>query len=354
MSALADLIARALAFFYELVPSYGVAIILLTSTIMLAMTPLTVKGTRSMIRMQRLQPQLKEIQQRYRNDRQRMNEELMRFYRENDLSPFSGCLPMLLQIPVFIVLFQVLRGLTIPASTLGVPAGWVLGHVATGREVVAVPDRLLERGFDPAFLDHSSALYRSLVGAKEMPFLGMDLARSPSQALKEGVLPASPYFLLIALVAATTWYQQKQIQGRQTTQMNPQQQTVARVMVLMMPVISFSMPGGLVLYFAASNVFRVGQQAWITRSLALADSSSTKPGTKPGNKKKPAESQPGKGKSEAEVIRTSADGRQPRGSSGLGGKVSGSRKRYTSDPRAKRKLGTQPVIQPRPRKKKRS
>ena len=78
-----ELIAQVLAFFYSLVPSYGVAIVLLTLAVMIVVTPLTLKSTRSMLQMQRLQPELKAIQTRYKDDRQKMNEELMAFYQEN-------------------------------------------------------------------------------------------------------------------------------------------------------------------------------------------------------------------------------------------------------------------------------
>ena len=85
-----DLIAQVLAFFYSLVPSYGVAIVLLTLAVMIVVTPLTLKSTRSMLQMQRLQPELKAIQTRYKDDRQKMNEELMAFYQENGINPLGG------------------------------------------------------------------------------------------------------------------------------------------------------------------------------------------------------------------------------------------------------------------------
>ena len=76
-----DLIAQVLAFFYSLVPSYGVAIVLLTLAVMIVVTPLTLKSTRSMLQMQRLQPELKAIQTRYKDDRQKMKQTACRFRR---------------------------------------------------------------------------------------------------------------------------------------------------------------------------------------------------------------------------------------------------------------------------------
>jgi len=89
--------------------SWGWAIILLTFTVRLAILPLTFKGVKSMQRMQQLQPEIKRIQERYKDDRQRMNQEVMAFYQREKVNPLGSCLPLLLQIPFFIALFQLLR-----------------------------------------------------------------------------------------------------------------------------------------------------------------------------------------------------------------------------------------------------
>src|SRR5919106_3700607 len=89
--------------------SWGVAIILLTFTVRIAILPLTFKGVKSMNELQRLQPELKKIQERYKDDRQRMNQEVMRFYQEHKVNPLGSCLPLLLQFPFFIALFYMLR-----------------------------------------------------------------------------------------------------------------------------------------------------------------------------------------------------------------------------------------------------
>lgn len=103
-----DLIAKPLQFFYELWPNYAGAISLLTLSIMILLLPLTLKGTRSMLAMQKLQPEMRKIQTKYKDDRQKLNEEMMLFYKENNINPVSGCLPLLLQMPVFIVLYRTL------------------------------------------------------------------------------------------------------------------------------------------------------------------------------------------------------------------------------------------------------
>src|SRR5918997_122816 len=89
--------------------SWGFAIILLTFTVRLFILPLTFKGVKSMQRLQQLQPEIKRIQERYKDDKQRMNQEVMAFYQEQKVNPLSSCLPLVLQIPFFISLFYLLR-----------------------------------------------------------------------------------------------------------------------------------------------------------------------------------------------------------------------------------------------------
>src|SRR2546430_10111117 len=98
-----------LTWFFGVVPSYMVAIMLLTVAVRLVLFPLTAKQAKSMIAMQRVQPEIKKLQAKYKNDRQKLNEEMMKFYKENQINPLGGCLPLLLQMPVFIALFQTLR-----------------------------------------------------------------------------------------------------------------------------------------------------------------------------------------------------------------------------------------------------
>src|SRR3989440_12082286 len=101
-----------LALFYSAIPNLGVSIILLTVLVMLILFPLTAKQAKSMLAMQRVQPEVKRLQAKYKNDRQKLNEEMMKFYKENQINPLAGCLPLLLQMPLFIVLYQVIHGLT--------------------------------------------------------------------------------------------------------------------------------------------------------------------------------------------------------------------------------------------------
>ncbi|MCD6362769.1 MAG: membrane protein insertase YidC [Synergistetes bacterium] len=98
----------ALLFCYHLTGNSGLAIILLTVIIRLLLYPLTHKQLKSMQQMQRLQPRIKRLQEKYRNDKEKLNQELMRLYREEGVNPAAGCLPLLAQMPILILLFRVL------------------------------------------------------------------------------------------------------------------------------------------------------------------------------------------------------------------------------------------------------
>ena len=108
------LFASILAFIYAVIPNYAIAISILTIIIMGALTPLTVKSTKSMIAMQRVQPEIKKLQQKYKGaeNRAQLNEELMRLYKEEKVNPAGGCLPMFIQFPFLIILYDVIRGIT--------------------------------------------------------------------------------------------------------------------------------------------------------------------------------------------------------------------------------------------------
>lgn len=237
-----EFIAQILNFFYELVPNYAVAIMLMTLLVMLVTTPLTLKGTRSMIKMQLLQPELKKIQDKHKGgDRQEMNQELMAFYQENQLNPLGGCFPLLVQAPVFIILFRLIQGLT----------------------------RFGEDGtFDPKYLDHGSALYRSLDRKDEMLAFGLDLSESTTDALGVSILHGLPYLILILIMIGAQYLQQKQVSARNTGgPAMPQQQILLKVMPAFFGVISIGFPAALVVYWVTSSIYRIGLQGYITHSL---------------------------------------------------------------------------------------
>jgi YidC/Oxa1 family membrane protein insertase len=257
LDPLFEAISTLLDIFYGLVPDYGFAIALLTCAVMLITTPLTLKGSRSMIEMQRIQPELRRLQAQYKGDRQKLNEEMMRLYQERGINPVGGCLPMLVQLPVFSILFYVVRGLTNGANFVGLQRS--LGEFGI--------DPVVNSGFRPKYLDHDSELYQSLLGRDDMPSLGVDLAISPSQALGEGFLTALPYVLVVAVIALLSWYQQKQIMGRNRhAETTPQQQMMMRLGPVLYVMFAFISPAALCVYFLVSTVWRVAQQAYITHA----------------------------------------------------------------------------------------
>ena len=236
-----EIVAKTLSFFYELVPDYAIAIAMLTLVVMVVTTPFTLKGTRSMIQMQRLQPEMRKLQIKYKDDRQKLNEELMAFYKEHNLNPLGGCLPLLLQAPIFLILFRVVRGLT---------------------ETNAAGE------FVPKYLDQGSHLFRSLEGDTKMMSFGVDLAESASKALGDGFVHGLPHLVLVAVVAVSSYVQQRQIAGRNpNAEMPPQQKMLMRLMPAMFVIFAFASPSALVVYFVVSNLYRIGMQAYITRTL---------------------------------------------------------------------------------------
>ena len=294
-----NLIAKPLEFFYQLWPNYAGAISLLTLSIMFLLLPLTLKSTRSMLAMQKLQPELRKIQAKYKDDRQKLNEEMMAFYKENNINPVSGCLPLLLQMPVFIILYRTLFQLLNRA-----PYGYDMGAAAVrattnvnGGGGAGIWERF--GFFEPQHISHTSQLYIDLSNTRVMESFGINLAESAQKALREGYTSGLPYILLVLAVTATSYIQQKQVSGRNTsTQINPQQQMLMRIMPLFFAFISFTLPAGIVVYFLVSNLFRVGQQALITRTMYREDDgpvATTGRESDKSSKKSPAPAEKSKG-----------------------------------------------------------
>ena len=243
---LAPPLGQLLALLFEIPPhNYGVAIILLTLIVMVLLFPLTLKQTRSMKAMQEIQPEIKKLQKEYKDNREEMNKQMMALYQERGVNPAAGCLPLILQMPIWFALFQVLR--------VG-PCG-------------DDPSRLCPGDIIPA----DSKLAEALIEGNTK-FLGMDMLVSPSSAFSDSLTGAIPYLILVLVVVATGFYQSIQMTRRrknddsqQESKQAQQMQTVAKIMPLFLGFISWGFPAGLVLYFAVSNLFRIGQQAVIFR-----------------------------------------------------------------------------------------
>jgi len=266
LNGLFELIANTLNFFYELIPNYAVAIALLTCVVMIITTPLTLKGTRSMIEMQRLQPEIRRLQLQYKDDRQKLNEELMAFYKEHEINPVGGCLPLLIQAPVFSILYYVVQGLTRDATFVGL-------QQAVQMEFPEL-DTTVTEGFRPKYLDNDTELYQSLLGSDHMNAFGIDLSESAASALSQGFFHALPFIVLVAIIAFLSWYQQKQIMGRNpNAEVTPQQQMLMRIGPLMYVFFAFVSPAAIGIYFLVSTLWRVGQQYYITRALYRGEDS---------------------------------------------------------------------------------
>ncbi|MGN6664463.1 MAG: YidC/Oxa1 family membrane protein insertase [Solirubrobacterales bacterium] len=148
LQPLIDLVNSILKFFHDDAGlSWGMSIIALTVLTRAVLIPLTYKQLKGMRALQALQPQIKELQEKYKNDKQRMQQEMMRFYKENKVNPFASCLPLLAQLPVFFTLFQVLRNelpedIGCQAGHCGAEASFLFIHdltaKATGGELIAL------------------------------------------------------------------------------------------------------------------------------------------------------------------------------------------------------------------------
>lgn len=228
-------LARLLATFYALWPSYGFAIVALTVTVYLALLPLTLRQARAMTAMQQLQPQLRTLRERHTGDRQRLNQETVALYQRHAVNPAASFLPMLLQLPVLIVMYRVIRGLTYDDPTTGDAA--------------------------PRYLDHGSTLYHALRDhGGRMVSAGMDL--STSALSPHGSLLATVPFVALAgmVVAAAVWQQRLSLRRAAGNPLPAASRQVMRVMPAFTGFLALSVPAGVTLYYLISSLFRIGQQ----------------------------------------------------------------------------------------------
>ncbi len=238
-----DLIARVLAWFYDFSGSYAISIVLLTFLIMLVLTPLTLKGTRSMMRIQQLQPELKRIQAEHKGDRQKINEATMALYQQHGANPLAGCLPTLVQLPVFIVLYRVINGMTKIGGD-GLP--------------------------NPSYLKKESALYEDLVADNgEMVSFGIDLSVAAKDVIQANFVEGLPYLGLVAITFVLSFLQQAQMKAHRgdAAAQNPQMEMLMKIMPYMLPVFAFLVQAALGVYFIASSLYRIAQQSFIHKTM---------------------------------------------------------------------------------------
>lgn len=207
---LVDFMRTLLTYCYNLTealgfPSYGIAIIIMTIGIKAILAPLTAKQVKSMKDMQKLQPKMKEIQNKYKNDPQRAQQEIAKMYKELGVNPLSGCLPLLVQMPFLIAIFYALQGYP----------------------------------YDPAY---ESFLW--------LPSLG----------------EADHLYILPVLSALSTFVMSKQTAQDATGAGAGQQKIMQIFMPLFIGYISLNFPSGLVIYWVVSNIFQMIQQFFIYRN----------------------------------------------------------------------------------------
>ena len=232
-------IAWLLAFFYGLIPNYAIAIVLLTVVIMGLLTPLTVKSTRSMMAMSKLQPEIKKLQQKYKGpeNRQMLNDEMMKLYREAGVNPVGGCLPMLLQAPFLFILYNVIKGLSFTVTN---KAGKIMA--------------------EPRYIPHSSKMYTNLIqSGGQIKVWGMDLSLKPFSP--HGYFGAAiPFFVFVAVAVALQYFQMAQInnRNRKTGQAMPsQQQAMQRVLPIIFAFFYLAIPAAVVVYMIISTGIRI-------------------------------------------------------------------------------------------------
>ena len=218
-----DILAKplliAMNFIHGIVPNYGVAIILLTILIKLLFWPLGTKSYKSMHEMKKVQPLMMEIREKYKDDKQRMNQETMALYKTYKVNPASGCLPLLVQMPIFFALYRMLY---MAIELRHAPfVGWITD--------LSGPDRLFHFNFAIPFMEAPSGI----------PVLTLLMGAS---------------FLLQQKMAPTTG--------------DPMQAKMMMLMPIFMTVLFINFPAGLVLYMFVNNIISMGQQYYTQKILA--------------------------------------------------------------------------------------
>lgn len=223
-----------LNFCHSLTGSYGLAIIILTILVRLLLYPLSHKQMVSMAQMQKIQPRLKVIQEKFANDKERLQREMMQLYKEHNVNPLAGCFPLLVQIPIMIMLFQVLMSVQVGSDTF-------LGLALEKSVQVSLAEAL-----SLPLVDGKIGIWAVLQGIMTNP---------------AGLVHVEYYLvslLFTIFICFLTWFQQK-MSGAAN---NPQMATMNVVMPAMMGVICLSLPGGVLLYWGTSSLIGIAQQ-WI-------------------------------------------------------------------------------------------
>jgi YidC/Oxa1 family membrane protein insertase len=244
-SSLITLVTKILTTLYGFTHNYGVAIILLTIFIRIILYPLMQKQMVSMREMQKIQPLMKAVQDKYKNDKERLNKELMALYKEHKVNPMSGCLPLIIQMPILILLFQTLR---------------VFKYYIPNTEII-----------DGGFLWIANQVEIIKDGLPEM--VGGLAAPEQLIGLGDGIFGLSYIGILPFLVGGSMYIQQKMTStgGTAGSKDGGSSQQTQKMMTIMMPLMigfmSFSLPSGLTLYWFTSTLLGIGQQYLINKKV---------------------------------------------------------------------------------------
>ena len=237
LDPIAKPIAWVLAGIYSLIPNYGIAIMGLSVLWMIIISPLTLKSTRSMLAMQKLQPELKKLQEQHRNDRSAFAQAQMDLFREHNVSPFGSCLPMLLPLPVFFALFRVIDGLSHTVTVAGVTIA------------------------RPKYLNSGTQMYKSIVASHgHLEAFGMDLSKG-ALSPHNGIIAAAPYWIALLIMAGTSYMQSAMMMNRNQSAAtaNPQMRMM-KYFAPLFALICIRFPAGVIVYYATSNICRILQQ----------------------------------------------------------------------------------------------
>jgi YidC/Oxa1 family membrane protein insertase len=240
IKAIGDPILALLVWLYEVVPNLGFGIIILTIIINTLLFPLVLKQARATKAFQKIGPEIKKLQEKYKDDQPTLQQEMVKLQREAGASPGGCLLPMLVQLPIWWALFRVLRDLGNATDPLfAAPSNSALGQALT---------------------EHSAR------------FLFMDMTLTPSELwTSEGFgLTILPYLLLILAMVGLQFFQQQVLQrynsaGQSDNPQAQQMQTITKIMPVMFGVFAWNFVAGLTVYWAASSVVRLGQQIIINR-----------------------------------------------------------------------------------------
>lgn len=251
--------------------NYGLAIIIFTILTKLLLMPLTIKQQKSMKKTQAMQKELEEIQRLFKGDQNRIAEETQKLYSKHGVSPMAGCLPMLIQLPLIMVLYEVVRE----------PITYILGKsddvinlaakalgISTENNFYLQLDLMNKLSENPSLVEGIEGFTKSEI--INFNFLGMNLGMVPSfDFAKIGENPGLylPLLLIPILAAATTFIQSKimtSLNSQKGSQANEQAQAMTKSMGFFMPimilVMAFNVPASLGLYWIIGNIFQIGQQ----------------------------------------------------------------------------------------------